>query len=46
MSIFKGTFNKSIKDQLEVRQKAINDRTPQNLSYMNYVTRGLGYHPL
>jgi hypothetical protein len=35
MSIFKGTFNKSIKDQLEVRQKAINDRTPQNLSYMN-----------
>jgi hypothetical protein len=35
MSIFKGTFNKSIKDQLDVRQKAINDRTPQNLSYMN-----------
>jgi hypothetical protein len=35
MSIFKGTFNKSIKDQLEIRQKAINDRTPQNLSYMN-----------
>ena len=35
MSIFKGTFNKSIKDQLEVRQKAINNRTPQNLLYMN-----------
>jgi len=35
MSIFKGTFNDSIKEQLKVRQKAINDRTPQNLSYMN-----------
>jgi len=35
MSIFKSTFSKHVKDQLKVRQDAINNRTPQNLSYMN-----------
>ena len=35
MSIFKKTFSKHVKDQLKVRQDAINNRTPQNLSYMN-----------
>lgn len=35
MSIFKSTFAPAVKAQLGVRQKAINNRTPQNLSYMN-----------
>jgi len=35
MSIFKESFHPSIKDQLKVRQEAINDRTPQNLQYYN-----------
>ena len=35
MSIFKDTFKDGIREQLDVRQKAINVRTPQNLTYMN-----------
>ena len=35
MSIFKGTFKKGVKDQLNARQEAINDRTSQNISYFN-----------
>jgi len=35
MSIFKGTFKKGVKDQLTARQEAINNRTPQNISYFN-----------
>ena len=35
MSIFKSTFSPSVKTQLDVRQKAMTNRTPQNLQYMN-----------
>ena len=35
MSIFKGTFKQGVKDQLNARQEAINDRTSQNISYFN-----------
>jgi len=35
MSIFKDSFKQGIKDQLKVRQDAINTRSPQNLTYMN-----------
>jgi len=35
MSIFKGSFHQSIKDQLTKRQEVINNRTSQHLSYLN-----------
>jgi hypothetical protein len=35
MSIFKSTFSPSVKAQLEVRQKAMTNRTPKNISYLN-----------
>jgi len=35
MSIFKSTFSESVKGQLAARQKAMTDRTPQALSYIN-----------
>jgi hypothetical protein len=35
MSIFKGSFHESIKGQLSIRQAAMTNRTPQNLSYLN-----------
>jgi len=35
MSIFKNTFSPSVKTQLEVRQKAMTNRTPKNISYLN-----------
>ena len=35
MSIFKESFKKGIQDQLTKRQEAINNRTPQNLTYYN-----------
>ena len=35
MSIFKDSFHESIRGQLETRQSAINNRTPQNLQYLN-----------
>ena len=35
MSIFKDSFHPSIQEQLKTRQTAINNRTPQNLTYYN-----------
>ena len=35
MSIFRSTFSPSVKTQLGHRQKAITNRTPQNLQYLN-----------
>jgi hypothetical protein len=35
MSIFKATFKEGVCNQLKVRQKAINNRTPGNLTYYN-----------
>jgi hypothetical protein len=35
MSIFKATFSESVKKQLNARQRAMIERTPQNLSYLN-----------
>lgn len=35
MSIFKESFKEGVRTQLEIRQNVINDRTPQNLQYMN-----------
>jgi hypothetical protein len=35
MSIFKESFKPNIQAQLKKRQEAINDRTPQNLTYYN-----------
>jgi len=35
MSIFKATFKEGVSNQLKVRQKAINNRTPENLTYYN-----------
>ena len=35
MSIFKDSFHPSIRSQIDVRQEAINVRTPQNLQYFN-----------
>ena len=35
MSIFKSSFSPTVQKQLEARQKAINNRIPQNLSYFN-----------
>ena len=35
MSIFKDSFHPSIQDQLKTRQTALNNRTPQNLTYYN-----------
>jgi len=35
MSIFKSTFSPFVKTQLEVRQNAMVNRTPQNLQYIN-----------
>ena len=35
MSIFKDSFHLSIQEQLKTRQTAINNRTPQNLTYYN-----------
>ena len=35
MSIFKDSFHPSIQEQLKKRQTAINNRTPQNLTYYN-----------
>ena len=35
MSIFKATFKEGVCTQLKVRQKAINNRTPSNLTYYN-----------
>jgi hypothetical protein len=35
MSIFKESFKEGVQTQLEIRQSVINDRTPQNLQYMN-----------
>jgi hypothetical protein len=35
MSIFKSTFTKEVKEQLAVRQKAINGRTPKDIQYIN-----------
>jgi hypothetical protein len=35
MSIFKESFKEGVRNQLEIRQNVINERTPQNLQYMN-----------
>jgi hypothetical protein len=35
MSIFKSTFTPEVRTQLDVRQKAMVNRTPQNLQYLN-----------
>jgi LAS superfamily LD-carboxypeptidase LdcB len=35
MSIFKETFKEGVRNQLDIRQKAIKNRTPQNLTYYN-----------
>ena len=35
MSIFKETFKEGVRNQLDVRQNAIKNRTPQNLTYYN-----------
>jgi hypothetical protein len=35
MSIFRSTFSPSVKTQLGFRQKAMVNRTPQNLQYLN-----------
>jgi len=35
MSIFKSTFTKEVKEQLAVRQKAIANRTPESIQYIN-----------
>jgi hypothetical protein len=35
MSIFKDTFKEGVKKQLKVREDAINNRTPSNLTYYN-----------